>query len=60
MIANGAEGRGRTGTSLSAHWILSPARLPIPPLRHGRNDTIYYPDYQEIINLADAPQTVVG
>ena len=36
----GAEGRGRTDTSLAAHWILSPARLPIPPLRHAKNNTI--------------------
>ena len=32
----GAEGRGRTDTNLAAHWILSPARLPIPPLRHAK------------------------
>ncbi len=24
-------GRSRTGTSITAHGILSPARLPIPP-----------------------------
>ena len=24
-------GRGRTGTANYGHWILSPARLPIPP-----------------------------
>ncbi len=28
-------GRGRTGTGFKAHWILSPARLPIPPLERG-------------------------
>src|SRR5438093_1862846 len=28
-----AEGGNRTHTGLSAHWILSPARLPVPPLR---------------------------
>jgi hypothetical protein len=27
------EGRTRTGTRCEPHWILSPARLPIPPLR---------------------------
>jgi hypothetical protein len=33
-------GRARTDTVLSHHRILSPARLPIPPLRHtlGRRD----------------------
>ena len=30
----GAGNRARTGTRLSSHWILSPRRLPIPPLRH--------------------------
>ena len=29
----GAEDRNRTGTSRKAHGILSPGRLPIPPLR---------------------------
>ena len=29
-----APGRGRTGTSITRHGILSPRRLPIPPLRH--------------------------
>ena len=29
----GAGDRGRTGTSRKAHGILSPGRLPIPPLR---------------------------
>ena len=27
------EGRTRTGTWCEPDWILSPARLPIPPLR---------------------------
>ena len=26
--------RGRTGTGITTHGILSPGRLPIPPLRH--------------------------
>ena len=26
------EGGSRTHTGLKAHWILSPARLPVPPL----------------------------
>ena len=32
----GAGGRSRTGTGLSALGILSPVRLPIPPLRRSR------------------------
>ena len=31
---NGAPGRSRTGTSFYTRRILSPVRLPIPPLRH--------------------------
>src|SRR5215510_14893894 len=43
----GAGGGGRTHTRFEPHGILSPARLPIPPLRHvvptvgnGRRDII--------------------
>ena len=32
----GAQSRARTGTSFEGHWILSPARLPIPPFGHRR------------------------
>ena len=35
----GAGGRSRTGTGLSALGILSPVRLPIPPLRRSRRKT---------------------
>ena len=31
---NGAPGRSRTGTGFYTRRILSPVRLPIPPLRH--------------------------
>ena len=31
----GAGGRTWTGTALSSRGILSPLRLPVPPLRHG-------------------------
>ena len=31
---NGAGNRGRTGTRITSHGILSPGRLPIPPFRH--------------------------
>ncbi len=30
---SGAEGGSRTRTGCEPHWILSPARLPVPPLR---------------------------
>ena len=32
-LNSGAGGRNRTGTSFAARRILSPVRLPIPPLR---------------------------
>ncbi len=32
-------GGSRTHTGREAHWILSPARLPIPPLRLVQNTT---------------------
>ncbi len=34
LTSNGAEGGIRTRTACYSHWILSPARLPFPPLRH--------------------------
>ena len=34
LVESGAGHRVRTGTKLSFHRILSPGRLPIPPLRH--------------------------
>ena len=33
---DGAGSRGRTGTRVESHGILSPGRLPIPPFRHVR------------------------
>ena len=41
FISNGAGDRNRTGTALSDRRILSPVRLPIPPLRHI-NKLLYY------------------
>jgi hypothetical protein len=35
LLKYGAGDRDRTGTGLSAHGILSPRRLPIPPLRRS-------------------------
>ena len=34
LIINGAEDRNRTGTGGKSRRILSPVRLPVPPLRH--------------------------
>ena len=31
--------RNRTGTAITGHWILSPARLPIPPSGHQVDST---------------------
>ena len=33
-IFTGADDRGRTGTGITSHGILSPGRLPVPPHRH--------------------------
>ena len=30
-----AADRNRTGTGITTHGILSPGRLPVPPLRHS-------------------------
>ena len=34
-LFSGAGDRGRTGTSITAHGILSPGRLPVPPHRQN-------------------------
>ena len=34
LIYNHAADRNRTGTGITTHGILSPGRLPVPPLRH--------------------------
>ena len=31
-----AGNRNRTGTGVTTHRILSPGRLPVPPLRHKK------------------------
>ena len=33
-VFNAAD-RNRTGTGITTHGILSPGRLPVPPLRHS-------------------------
>ena len=40
---DGAGSRGRTGTRVESHGILSPGRLPIPPFRHIRSSVL--PNY---------------
>ena len=44
---DGAGSRGRTGTRVESHGILSPGRLPIPPFRHIRSSVLlnYYSTY---------------
>ena len=44
MLQNSAGDRGRTGTGISTHGILSPGRLPIPPRRH--DDLLFKWDLQ--------------
>ena len=34
MAFLGARNRNRTGTGITSHGILSPGRLPVPPLEH--------------------------
>ena len=34
-LINTAADRNRTGTGITTHGILSPGRLPVPPLRHN-------------------------
>ena len=36
-------------TRAEAHWILSPARLPIPPLRHCYNNKQTFLIYQALL-----------
>ena len=54
---NGAGSRGRTGTRVESHGILSPGRLPIPPFRHKRPSVllnyyiIYYSNCQAFLSL---------
>src|SRR5436190_5648456 len=62
-LATHAEGGNRTHTGLAAHRILSPARLPVPPLRLGSKSIGALP--QTLSGSARprscrAAQTVVG
>ena len=44
VFSSDAAGRGRTGTGITTHGILSPGRLPIPPLRQLLNCYPLSPD----------------
>ena len=35
-VPKAAVDRNRTGTGITTHGILSPGRLPVPPLRHNK------------------------
>ena len=37
-VPKAAVDRNRTGTGITTHGILSPGRLPVPPLRHMDGD----------------------
>jgi hypothetical protein len=57
-LGTGAEDRNRTGTILSNRRILSPVRLPVPPLRH-----IYifnFGHYSLINKMEAAPRFELG
>ena len=45
LVGLGAGNRGRTGTILSYHGILSPGRLPIPPHRQRMRMLTHKKDY---------------
>ena len=41
FLNKNAADRNRTGTGITTHRILSPGRLPVPPLRHRSKITAY-------------------
>ena len=48
LLTNAAD-RNRTGTGITTHGILSPGRLPVPPLRHTRIKMLYfYSEWMEV------------
>ena len=57
---SGAEGRTRTGTSLSGQWILSPPRLPIPPPRRTDKKMEATPGIEPGIRALQAPALPLG
>ena len=53
-IAKNAADRNRTGTGITTHGILSPGRLPVPPLRHMDGDG-FEPSKQFAADLQSVP-----
>ncbi len=49
-----AANRDRTGTGITTHGILSPGRLPVPPLRHMDGDG-FEPSKQFAADLQSVP-----
>lgn len=49
LLFTNAADRNRTGTGITTHGILSPGRLPIPPLRHF-NRLIILPHSRAFVN----------
>ena len=49
-----AADRNRTGTGITTHGILSPGRLPVPPLRHMDGDG-FEPSKQFAADLQSVP-----
>ena len=52
-VFNAAD-RNRTGTGITTHGILSPGRLPVPPLRHMDGDG-FEPSKQFAADLQSVP-----
>ena len=53
-LSNRAADRNRTGTGITTHGILSPGRLPVPPLRHMDGDG-FEPSKQFAADLQSVP-----
>ena len=53
-VPKAAVDRNRTGTGITTHGILSPGRLPVPPLRHMDGDG-FEPSKQFAADLQSVP-----
>ena len=54
-IPFGAASRNRTGTGIATHGILSPGRLPVPPLRQLMDGGGFEPPKQFAADLQSVP-----
>ena len=54
LLFTNAADRNRTGTGITTHGILSPGRLPVPPLRHMDGDG-FEPSKQFAADLQSVP-----